>query len=266
MKECRETRINQAYLALETTETFAAKLKLLVVTLGNSDPREHDTRVLTMVDRINEMGGLSVSGFKSPSNYGDIWVDVVDITVQRSEFIEMEDAFLAVKSGIREAYGKFRDFDQGMRLNDVRQLEVVKGILNDIPEGLVTDFYYRLEDFLRASVSSDELAQHIQLAFNAIRRVIQDSPGAEKPVWADVEVSGHGEATIICCGKKGEAHGFRGLLNVVRDYRVTASVIEWSGATAILLRLQDGGEALNEESRNRVLALLEERLGDDRNR
>ncbi len=99
MKECRETGINQAYLALETTETFAAKLKLLVVTLGERDSREHDNRVLTMVDRINEKPGLSVSSFKSPSNYGEIWVDVVDITVQRSEFLDMEDAYLAVKSG-----------------------------------------------------------------------------------------------------------------------------------------------------------------------
>ncbi len=266
MKECRETGINQAYLALETTETFAAKLKLLVVTQGTSDSREHDNRVLTMVDRINEKTGLSVSSFKSPSFYGDIWVDVIDIMVQRSEFNDMEDAYLAIKSGIREAYGKFRDFDQGMRLNDVRQLEIVKGILRDIPDGLVTDFYYRLEDFLRASVSSEELAQHIQLAFETIRRVIQDSEGDEKPAWVDIENMGRREATVICCGRKGEVHRFRALLDVVRDYKVTASMIEWSGATALLLRLQDEGRALEADARDRVLGLLMERLRHDGDR
>ena len=200
------------------------------------------------------------------SNYGDVWVDVVDITVQRSVFMDMEDAYLAVKSGIREAYGKFRDFDQGMRLNDVKQLEIVKGILQDIPDGLVTDFYYRLEDFLRASVSSEELAQHIQLAFETIRRIIQDSSGFEKPAWVDVETDGRREATIICCGGKGEVQGFRGFLDVVRDFKVTASMIEWSGATAILLRLQSGGQALEADARERVLELLEERLRNDRDR
>lgn len=266
MKECRETGINQAYLALETTETFAAKLKLLVVTLGSRDSREHDNRVLTMVDRINEKNGLSVASFKSPSNYGDIWVDVIDITVQRSVFMDMEEAYLAVKAGIREAYGRFRDFDQGMRLNDVKQLEIVKGILKDIPDGLVTDFYYRLEDFLRASVSSEELARHIQLAFETIRRIIQDSPGVEKPAWVDVENDGRREATIICCGGRGEIQGFRGFLDVVRDFKVTASMIEWSGAAALLLRLQSGGHALEAEERERVLGLLEERLRNDRDR
>lgn len=262
IKECRDTGMNQAYIALETTETFEAKLKLLVVTRGGADSREHDNSVLTMVDRINDRAGLSVASFKSPSQYGEIWLDVLDIIVQRSEFAEMEDAYLAIKSGIREAYGKFRDFDQGMRLNDVRQLEVIKGILRDIPDGLVTDFYYRLEDFLRASVSSEELAQHIKLAFEAVRSIIHGAPEAEKPLWADVETGGRKTATIICCGRKGEASGFRLLLDVVRDFRVTASIIEWSGATAILLRLQDGGEALGGKTRERVLELLEERLGN----
>ncbi len=168
--------------------------------------------------------------------------------------------------GIREAYGRFRDFDQGMRLNDVKQLEIVKAILHDIPDGLVTDFYYRLEDFLRASVSSEELALHIQLAFDTIRRIIQDSSVFEKPAWTDVVTGERREATIICCGRKGELHGFRSLLDVVRDFKVTASMIEWSGATAILLRLQHEGEALDAESRERVLALLEERLRNDRDR
>ncbi len=266
MKECRETGINQAYLAMETTETFAAKLKLLLVSTGGSDPREHDNRVLTMVDGINEKTGLSVTSFKSPSNYGDIWVDVLDITVQRSEFLDMEEAYLAIKSGIREAYGRFRDFDQGMRQNDVKQLEVVKGILRDIPDGLVTDFYYRLEDFLRASVSSEELAEHIRLAFGTISRILQESSRFEKPAWTDIQSGGRGEATVICCGRKGEMHGFRSLLDVVRDYKVTASMIEWSGATAILLRLQSPGGALDQDSRSKVLEALEERLRNDRDR
>ncbi len=266
MKECRQTGLNQAYLSMETAETFAAKLKLLLVSAGSGDSREHDNRVLALVGGINERDGLSVTSFKSPSHYGDVWVDVLDITVQRGEFQDMEEAYLAVKSAIREAYGRFRDFDQGMRLNDVKKLEVVKGLLRDIPDGLVTDFYYRLEDFLRASVSPGELAEHIRLAFGTIRRVLQGSLRFEKPVWTDILSGGRGEATVICCGRRGEMHGFRALLDVVRDYKVTASIIEWSGASAILLRLQSSGGALDPDSRNRVLEALEERLGKNRDR
>jgi len=48
--------------------------------------------------------------------------------------------------------------------------------------------------------------------------------------------------------------------------KVTASMIEWSGATALLLRLQSGGHALEAEAREKVLELLEERLRNDRDR
>lgn len=259
LKECESTRLSQAYIALESSTTFSAELKLLLVLMA-ADMDEHDGRVLNIVGSIDRLEGMTVVSFKSPSSYGTRWVDIINVTVERNSYPDIEDAYDAIKKCIEASIGPFRDFDMGMRLNDVRQLREIRELLKDIPDIVVTDFYYRLEDFLRAGSPVEELAQHIRLAFEALSSALRDGLEVYGPTLAVVHNGDIDVATLFCCVLPERVHSFQDFLDVVREYRVTASLIDWSGLHAVLLRVQDSGGALNERDAVRVLEALKQHM------
>ena len=264
IKECRSTGINQAYIALENITTFNAELKLLLVTSAdqNSDAKGHDTQILKLVKNLSIQRGIGVNSFKSPSRRQDVWVDVFDFVAEREHFDQMEDAYSIVKRAIQDSFGDFRDFDQGMRLNDVNQLDEIRKELSDIPDTVVTDFYYSLEDFMRASVPVKELSMHISLLFETISSLLSRDGPVGNVVCEEVPGRNRPAATLFCCARKGECRNMEGLLAVVRDFTVTASIIRWSGAVSVLLRVQENGRALEPEKRNAILDAITERLED----
>ena len=264
IKECRSTGINQAYIALENITTFNAELKLLLVTSADQDSnaQDHDTRILKLVKNLSIQRGIGVNSFKSPSRRQDVWVDVFDFVAEREHFDQMEDAYSIVKHAIQESFGDFRDFDQGMRLNDTNQLEEIRKELSDIPETVVTDFYYSLEDFMRASVPVAELSMHIRLLFETISTLLSRNSYPETLTCEEVPGRNRPAATLFCCARKGECKNMEGLLEVVRDFTVTASIIRWSGAVSVLLRVQENGHALPPEKRDTIVKKISERLVD----
>ncbi len=265
IKECRSTGMNQAYIAMESITTFNAELKMLLVTLGENqgDIKDHDSRILTLVRELSSQRGIGVKSFKSPSRREDVWVDVFDFVVEREQFDQMEDAYSMVKQVVKDSFGEFRDFDQGMRLNDVNRLETIRKILSDLPETVVTDFYYSLEDFMRASVPEEEVAAHIRLAFDTISALIPEQGQATRLTFREVPGKKGVVATLICCARRGDCRNMDALLATVRDFTVTASIIRWSGVVSVVLRVQESGHGLSPETRESVLKSISERLNEN---
>jgi len=257
IKESETTGINQAYIAVASSTTFEAQLKLVLVT-DQPDADTHDSKIIELVGGINSIKGLAVVSFRSPSNYRDIWVDILNITVEREDFAEMEDAYRGIKLAIEQHFGQFRDFDRGMRLNDVRQLKEIRERLSDIPDNVITDFYYHIEDFLRASISVDELSEHIRLVYDSISNFLASRGVQGPPTSMDVMSDGRKVATLVCMVSDSDTVGFQHLLEAVKEYKVNVSVIEWSGVSAILFRIQKDNHGLSEEG----IRELTERLSD----
>ena len=137
----------------------------------------------------------------------------------------------------------------------------IRGSLSGIPESVITDFYYRLEDFLRAAAPVDELTAHIRLAFETLSGLLQDGSKKTGPAWMEICHGDNCVATLFCCAKMGRADAFQDLLEAVKDFSITASVIEWSGASAVLLRIQDNDHALAEKARKKVIKTLRSTCG-----
>ncbi len=255
LRECESTAMSQAYIARVATSTFHAELKLILVSVADS--REaHDGLVIDLVREMDSKEGLTVVSFKSPSRHGDRWVDIIDITVQRDTYSDLESAYSAIKDAIQSTYGDFRDFDMGMRLLDVSKVREIKEMLTDIPSTVINDFYYRLEDFLRASAPVGELAGHIRLAFECLSDLFREDRPYLEPRWVDLGPEEKPTSTLFCCCRHGKPGWFHDLLEVVKDYRVTASVIEWSESSAVLLRIQGKEGALTERQRMKVMSGL----------
>ncbi len=255
LRECESSRLTQVYIALESTTTFLAELKLLIVMFADGI-EEHDAKILSLVGEMDALEGMTVVSFKSPSNFGRRWVDLIDVTVQRDAHPEIETAYEAIKGCMERSLGSFRDFDMGMRLNDAKQLREIREMLPGIPESTVTDFYYSLEDFLRASAPVDELSLHIRLAFDTMSEALRSGGGGSAPRSAVVVHEGAAVASLFCCVLPEGLHTFQVLLDMVKEYRVTASLIDWSNRQAALLRVNDGDAALPEGEVRRVLEEL----------
>jgi hypothetical protein len=255
IKESESTGMNQAYIAVVSASTFEAQLKLVLVT-SQPDSVTHDNKIIELVGSINAIKGLSVVSFRSPSNYRESWVDILNITVEREDFAEMEDAYRGIKLAIEDNFGQFRDFDRGMRLNDVRQLSEIRDRLREIPDNVITDFYYHIEDFLRASISVEELSEHIKMVYDSISRFLGSSGATEAPAFLDVTEGDRKVATLICMVSDSDTVGFQHLLEAVKEYKVNVSMIEWSGVSAILFRIQKDGRGLSEEDLSEVIDKL----------
>jgi hypothetical protein len=143
-----------------------------------------------------------------------------------------------------------------MRLNDVRQLREIRDHLKDIPDNVITDFYYHIEDFLRASISVDELSEHIRLVYDSISRFLGSRGAPEIPASLDVMDGNRKVATLICMVSESDTVGFQHLLEAVKEYKVNVSVIEWSGVSAILFRIQKDGKGLPEDDLTEVVEKL----------
>lgn len=255
LKECESTEMSQVYIALVSLTTFQAQLKVVIVT-NQSDDKAHDTKVIKFIGLVNAMEGLTVASIRSPSHYGNAWVDIISITAEREAFKETEDAYKDIKHAMEDSFGEFRDFDRGMRLNDVMQLNEIRERLKEIPYNIITDFYYRIEDFLRASISAEELALHIQLIYGAIISYLE---GKELPGYItsqDVFVGKRKIASLICCITKNSSVSFQHLLEAVKNYTVNVSIIDWSGVSAMFFRIQKDEHGLDEEPLSEVLDRL----------
>jgi len=258
LRECEASSMSQAYIARVASSTFHAELKLILVSVSGNR-QGHDSLVIELVKALDSREGLTVVSFKSPSRHRDRWVDIIDITVQRDAYSDLESAYSAIKEAIQSTYGDFRDFDMGMRLMDVSKVRELQEMLKEIPSTIVNDFYYRLEDFLRASASVDELAGHIRLAFDCLSELFRSDKPYLAPRSIDLGPKEKPSATLFCCCRKGKPGWFHDLLEVVKDYRVTASVIEWSESSAVLLRVKGPEGALDEDERMRALSGLSAR-------
>jgi hypothetical protein len=255
IRESETTGLNQAYIAVVSSTTFQAQLKLVLVS-RQPDSDTHDEKIIDLVGSINSIRGLAVVSFRSPSNYDQAWVDILNISVEREDFAEMEDAYRGIKLAIEEHFGQFRDFDRGMRLNDVRQLKEIRSRLSDIPDNVITDFYYHIEDFLRASISVDELSEHIRLVYDSISSFLTSRGELHPPSSLDIMQSGRKIATLICMVSDSETVGFQHLLEAVKEFKVNVSIIEWSGVAAILFRIQKNGTGLSSDELENVTQRL----------
>lgn len=255
MNECKNTGQIQAYIANVSLTTFTAQLKLLLVS-GRSQNTTHDKKVIRLVGKINEVEGLTVVSFKSPSHRGDIWVDILNINVERDDYSEMETAYTAIKKNINESFGKFRDFDQGMRLNDVQRLIDIRKELRDIPDNTITDFYYGIEDFLRASMPIGELVLLIKLAYTSIADVLKNKQQINEPRACEYIDGKRKMATLFSCTMPSRNVAFDEMLEILIDYTVNVTTLEKSGVSSVIFRVEKDEQALDSTSVERILKKL----------
>ena len=194
MKQNQATGQTQVYLSVQQSTEKILDFKILIVLT----PLKTKTNAIMYkcINKLDSIPGFYISKVKPPSRYGESEVMIVDLKVDLTVNPEIEEVYILVKKIIEEFFGKFRDFDEGMRQMDLRNFMNVKNKLPEISEKSLREIYYSLEDFYRVTAPVDELVTQIELAFQ-LQEKVQPDDSQIHLLWKTLLLDDLNPASII---------------------------------------------------------------------
>lgn len=261
IKQNKLTEQTQVYLSVLQSTEKVIDFKILIVLT----PKDTKTNKLMYqcVHQLDAVPEFYISKVKPPSRYGDSEIIILDLKVNLTINANIESVYQKVKTIIKENFGEFRDFDEGMRQMDLRNFQNVKEFLSTIKESVLREFYYSLEDFYRVSAPTEEIAKQIQLGLEI--QEIQSKAGekgrqlhvlAENLIQIGPGQSITQPASIVVILFTPQPQLLEKILDMFEDYELVMSKLEKESSTMLICRLSRKRQALPEEE----LSALVERL------
>ncbi|MBN2089739.1 hypothetical protein JW964_09000, partial [candidate division KSB1 bacterium] len=173
---------------------------------------------------------------------------------------EIELVYQKVKRVLEESFGKFRDFDEGMRQMDLRNFQGVRNLLSHIKESRLREYYYSLEDFYRITATVEEIAIQINLALEIQTAAISED---KFPVvlWQNVKQDGlKGSvtypATVVVVSYPEKVDLLEKILSVFEEYELVLSKLERNERKTLICRLSKNRRALADNEVERLINQL----------
>jgi len=203
------------------------------------------------VNRLNRITGLSVTSTTQPIAREGREVDIIDVKADTTIFEESEDIYGTIKDCLREEIGDFRDFDEGLRVLDVKRLKELTEMLaaQGVDSKFVRNFYYNTEDFFRVSAPEVEIAAHITLGWRAYRQFRKVKEKIVK--GANTE-----NASLFCVVDERDKMDIDMYLAPLREYELLLTRIDEPGAVVLLFRVGKDNRGLSGDEVERLLALF----------
>ncbi len=166
LKEFSISGISQVLIAPLIPTKEAISFKLIIVH-GKGEIRD-------IVQGLHSRYNFCVKTVQPTRDIGNAKLDIIDIQIPREIFESREEVYPMIKSVIEETIGDFRDFDEGMRTQDIKKLKEVEKIIKSIPKHFHRYIYYSLEDFYRASASAEEIGSLTKMGYYLYKRCLKD--------------------------------------------------------------------------------------------
>ncbi len=249
LREANISQIPQVYIIPEIARRDFTMFKILLV--APIKDKKLGELAISCVNRLNKIHGLSVTSATQPVLRQGKELDIIDVRADTAAFEESEDIYGVIKGSLREELGVFRDFDEGLRVLDVKRLKELSETLGSrgISEKFVKDFYYNTEDFFRVTASTEEVASHITLgwaAYREFRRVRE-------------KVVKHGKierASLFCVVEEKKKMDMDMYLAPLREYDFFLTRMDEPGAIVLLFRIAREDKALSKGEVERFLSLF----------
>lgn len=251
LKEACISERAQVYILPEFSRSDFAMFKILLV--APMKGKKVGELAISCVNRLNRIGGLFVTSATQPVSKRGKEVDIIDIRADTAVFEESEEIYAKIKGCLREELGDFRDFDEGLRVLDVKRLKELTEMLGakGIDAKFTRDFYYSIEDFFRVSAPEKELASHITLGWDAY----QDFRKAKEKVVRRGETK---RASLFCVVEEKKKMDMDMYLAPLREYDFFLTQIDEPGATVLMFSIGKDAHALNAAEVGRLLALFQQ--------
>ena len=246
LREATTSQRPQVYILPEFSRSGFAMFKILLV--APVKDKKLGELAISCVNRLNKIGGLFVTSATQPVSRRGQEVDIIDIRADTAVFEESEEIYGLIKGCLRAELGDFRDFDEGLRVLDVKRLKELTEVLSakGIGEKFVRNLYYNTEDFFRVSASQEEVASHIRLGWKAYRKFRRTK---EKVVTRSETEKGN----LFCVVEEKKKMDMDMYLAPLRDYDFSLTRMDEPGAVILLFRI---GKELHKLRRTEVRRLV----------
>jgi len=167
MDESQQTGITQVFMDSHKTSEFLMDIKLLVV------HRQTRKRFLNqLIQKIEKHPSILIYSVIPPRIYRtNIEVNILNLRVTLSDFSSPASIFSELKAIMKEVFPVIRDFDEGLREKDMRNLMELKENLSKVPLPLLKEIYFNFDEIYRIEVLTPVLAEIIRLCCETIHAV-----------------------------------------------------------------------------------------------
>jgi hypothetical protein len=260
LREFRSTKIPQVYISMAKATDFFLEFKIIIILSGDRITQEK--KVFQCVEALEAVSGLSVLSTKPPKITGSEGINLLDLRADLDVFADRQVIYESIKDKLGQVIGRFRDFDEGIRILDTKKLSQVREHFKRTGEQLVREFYYRLEDFYRVSASVEELVQQIRMGIQSIRRLARsEAPFVIEGKNARLGKEAGGRmSTLVCIAFDPKSPAFTWCLGILSTYEVNMSKVEREDGTVLLIQLARDGAALDAAELRQLLRKLRETL------
>jgi hypothetical protein len=271
VREQETSQKPQVFISVARTGENDVEFKVIMVTA-----RSREKVALLCVEELESVKGLSVLSTNPPKNIGLAEVNILDVRALLTDFKSYEKIYSQIKKCLKKVIGEFRDFDEGMRILDMKKLQEVRDKLRGVEENMVRGLYYSLEDFYRMSAPVQDLVEHIQLGMEALKALELDfeNKGKEKrlkfggKVKTKTIISGRNlkmhlspekqvfTASLIAIAHSKKRRKIHQWMDLFKGFEVTMSRLERGNQTLLLFRLLENGSPLSENHLKSLLDVL----------
>ncbi len=168
-EETKKTSLPHVYFLLSgtTREYFYVKVIFIV-----KEAKEHYIKKLLYF--IEKSENISVLSIKPPTKSNGFEANIVDLRISRKNVPFYEEVYKEIKKIFKDVLGDYRDFDEGMRQIEIKNLNEIVKILSstDIGANNIKRFFYNLDEFYRISTSPQEIANSLKFMWDTLKTSI----------------------------------------------------------------------------------------------
>ncbi len=255
IKQNQSTGQNQVFMSVLQSSESVVDFKILIVLTAREE--KMNKIMYQCVNKLDSFPGFYISKIKPPTRHGESEVLILDLTIDLSINKEIEPVYQKVMKVLEESFGKFRDFDEGMRQMDLRNFQGVRNLLSHIKESRLREYYYSLEDFYRITATAEEIAIQINLALE-IQTVALSDEKFPIVLWQNVRqdnlkgsVPYPATIIVVCFPEKVDL--LEKILSVFEEYELVLSKLERNERKTLICRLSKNRKALADEEVERLI-------------
>jgi len=157
VREAQNTGLPQVFFSVVGSDEFHIHFKLIIVNKTEVTHR--------IIEELQKLKGVEIRAAKIPREMGNWFHTVIDIRVALEYFSSVEEIYHRLKNTLERIIGRFRDFDKGMREMEKTKFQHLSSTLKEIPEKILREFYFNLEDFYRVGASHQELEKLMRMGW-----------------------------------------------------------------------------------------------------
>jgi hypothetical protein len=208
IEETKKTSIPHVYFFLQgvTREYFYLKTIFVIET-------KSEIHLKKLLEIIESNENISILSIKPPSKSDGVEVNIVDLRISRKNIPFYEQIYNEIKEIFKNVLGNYRDFDEGLRQIEIKNLNEVIKILSSsgIEPNNIKKFFYNLDEFYRTSREPKEIAESLKFMWDTLKSTISEG-GLLKINKKEIDNS-----LIICIAGKGADDFFKNFIEYIPE-------------------------------------------------